>query len=101
MPLMSALLTTDVNVITYWPLEFAASVNPWMLAMFCPPEAAKMSKLVSTCVPLVVTLNVREPAVVKKVSAKCRGWQTWTTVKMNVTLPAGADAEPRQWLLEY
>jgi len=72
MPLISALFVTDVNVITYWPLEFAASVNCWMLAMFCPPDAATMSKFVSTCVPLIVTLNTREPVVVKNVSQKCK-----------------------------
>ena len=65
MPLMSALFVTDVNVITICPLAFAVAVNCWMLAMFSPPEAFTMSKFVSTCVPLMLTLNTREPAVVK------------------------------------
>ena len=60
-PLTSELFTTDVNTITNCPLEFAGSVNCWMLAMFCPPAAAKMSKFVSTCVPLMLTLNVARP----------------------------------------
>src|SRR5260370_31161716 len=71
-PLINALLVTDVNVITNCPLEFAAAVNCWMFAMFCPPDAATMSKFVNTCVPLMLTLNTREPVVVKNVSAKCR-----------------------------
>jgi hypothetical protein len=68
---MSALLVTDVNVITYCPLAFAGTVNCWMLAMFSPPAAAKMSKFVNTCVPLMLTLNTRLLAAVKNVSAKC------------------------------
>ena len=59
MPLISALFVTDVNVITYCPLAFAGTVNCLMLAMFSP------------CVPLIVTLNTCEPAVVKNVSQKC------------------------------
>ena len=61
MPFTSELLTTVVNTITYCPLEFAASENCWMLAMFCPPAVAKMSKSVSTGVLLMLTLNVRCP----------------------------------------
>src|SRR5215468_5558094 len=43
-----------------------------MTALFWAPAVAKISKLVNTCVPLILTLKVRDPAVVKKVSAKCR-----------------------------
>src|SRR5260370_33024224 len=69
-PLINALLVTDVNVITNCPLEFAAAVNCWMFAMFCPPDAATMSKFVNTCVPLMLTLNTRQHVVGKEVPAK-------------------------------
>src|SRR3984885_12482543 len=65
MPLMSALFVTDVNVITICPLAFAVAVNCWMLAIFSPLEAFTMSKFASTCVPLMLTLNTREPVVEK------------------------------------
>src|SRR5215472_3468966 len=70
-PLTRELLTTDVNWITYCPLEFAVSVNCSITALFSAPAAAKMSKLVRTCVPLMLTLKVLDPADEKKVSAKC------------------------------
>ena len=72
MPLISALFVVDVNLIVICPLASAVAVNCWMLAMFCPPDAATMSKFVSTCVPLMLTLNTREPLVVKNVSQKCK-----------------------------
>src|SRR5215510_5029757 len=71
-PLTRELSLTLVNWITYWPLELAFTVNCWMIALFLAPAAAKISKLVSTCVPLMVTLKMREPAADQKVSAKCR-----------------------------
>src|SRR5712691_1121611 len=64
-PLINELLTTEVNVITYWPVELAFSVNCSMTALFLAPAAAKISKLVNTCVPLMLTLKVREPAAEK------------------------------------
>ena len=60
-PFTSELLITVVNLITYWPEGLAAAVNCWMLAIFFPPAAAKMSKPVSACVPLMLTLNTRCP----------------------------------------
>src|SRR5215831_17046622 len=71
-PLTRELSLTVVNWITYWPLELAFTVNCWMIALFLAPATAKISKLVSTCVPLMVTLKMREPAADQKVSAKCR-----------------------------
>src|SRR5215472_9542052 len=71
-PLTRELSFTVVNLITYWPLELAFTVNCSMTALFLAPAVAKMSKLVNTCVPLMLTLNTREPAADQKVSAKCR-----------------------------
>src|SRR5262250_780555 len=62
-PLTSELSFTEVNLITYCPLELALAVNCSITALFLAPAVAKMSKLVSTCVPLMVTLNIRDPAV--------------------------------------
>src|SRR5689334_17790200 len=59
MPLMRALSVTVVNTITYWPLELALAVNDLMSARFWPPAVWKISKLASTCVPLMITLNTR------------------------------------------
>src|SRR5258707_15370864 len=70
-PLNREVLTTEVNVTTMLPVESAGSVNCSITALFFAPAAAKMSKLVNTGVPLMLTLKVREPAVEKKVSAKC------------------------------
>src|SRR5260370_5472419 len=70
MPLTSALSVTVVNLITYWPLASAATSNSLITALLAAPAAAKISKLASTCVPLIETLNTREPAVVWNVSAK-------------------------------
>src|SRR5215831_7564322 len=70
-PLTSARSFVGVNVITNWPLELALAVNCSITALFCAPAVAKISKLVSTCVPLMLTLNTRELAAVQNVSAKC------------------------------
>src|ERR1035438_5788204 len=45
------------------PLLGATSLNCSTTALYSPPAVAKMSKLVSTCVPSIRTLKVREPAV--------------------------------------
>src|SRR5215472_13202776 len=71
-PLTRELSFTVVNWITYWPLALAFTVNCSMTALFLAPVVAKISKLVNTCVPLIVTLNTREPDAVQKVSAKCK-----------------------------
>src|SRR5215831_376107 len=70
-PLNNDWFTTDVNWTTYWPLEFALTVNCSITALFLAPAVAKISKFVNSCVPLMLTLKVREPEVEKKVSAKC------------------------------
>src|SRR5882724_5216169 len=62
-PASKLLFTTLVTWMTYAPLALALAVNGLTMALFFAPAAAKMSKLVSTCAPLRVTLNVREPAV--------------------------------------
>src|SRR3569833_1820693 len=74
-PLTSALSTTVVKAIIIWPLEFAAALNCWTFALNSPPAAAKMSKFVSTWLPLIETLKVRCPDAVWAYSAKCR--RTW------------------------
>src|SRR5262249_25101615 len=71
-PLTRELSFTVVNWITYWPFALAFTVNCSMTALFLAPVVAKISKLVNTCVPLIVTLNIREPAAVQNVSAKCK-----------------------------
>src|SRR5215470_1096425 len=70
-PLTRELSFTVVNWITYWPLALAFAVNCSMIALFLAPAAAKISKLLNTCVPLMLTLKIREPAADQKVSAKC------------------------------
>src|SRR6516164_606265 len=70
-PLTSELSFTEVNLITYCPLELAFAVNCSINALFLAPAVAKMSKLVNTCVPLMATSKMRDPAEVQKVSAKC------------------------------
>src|SRR5260370_17265030 len=62
-PLTRDLSFTVVNVIEYWLLLFAFTVNCLMTALFLAPAAAKISKLVSTGVPFMVTLKIRLPAV--------------------------------------
>jgi len=72
MPPARELLTTDVYWMTILPLLLALAANCWTFAIYCPPAVLKMSKAVSTCVPLIETLNVRDPAAAKKYSQKCR-----------------------------
>ena len=48
MPFTSAWSMRVVNWMTYWPEAFAGDENCWMMAMFWPPAAEKMSKLVKT-----------------------------------------------------
>src|SRR5215831_15669228 len=69
--LTSARSLVGVNVITNWPLELALAVNCSITALFIAPAAAKISKFVNTLVPLMLTLKIRDPADVQKVSAKC------------------------------
>src|SRR5207245_5679239 len=71
MPLALALSVTVTYWITNWPLEFALALNCSTIALFLAPAAAMMSKLVSTWVPLIKTLNTRCPAMLQKNSAKC------------------------------
>jgi len=63
--------TTEVNATTYAPLAFAGSTNSRTLASFFAHDALTISKLLKTRVPLMLTLKTRDPAVEKKVSAKC------------------------------
>src|SRR5260370_6496190 len=72
MPLIRALSVTVVKTRLIWPLALAVAVNCSITALFIAPAVAKMSKLVSTCVPLLDTLKMRWPAAVQNVSAKCR-----------------------------
>src|SRR5260370_32836940 len=69
-PLDLALSLTVTYWITNWPLGFAFALNCSTIALFLAPAAAIMSKLVSTCVPLIKTLNTRCPAVLQQKSAK-------------------------------
>ena len=71
MPLTWALSLTVTNWMVIAPLLGATAVNCSTTALYSPPAVAKMSKLVSTCVPLMRTLKMREPAVVQYSSAKC------------------------------
>ena len=71
MPLTWALSLTVVNWMVNVPLVGATAVNCSTTALYSPPAVAKMSKLVSTCVPSMETLKIREPAVVQYSSAKC------------------------------
>src|ERR1035441_5250651 len=64
-PLMSARSTTEVNTITIWPEALAVAVNVSSIALSSPPAAANISKLVSTAVPLMLTLKTRFPAAVQ------------------------------------
>jgi hypothetical protein len=59
MPLTLALSLTEVNWIVTLPLLSAVVVNCSTMAMSLPPAAAKMSKLLKTCVPLMATLKTR------------------------------------------
>ena len=65
MPETFALSFTFVNLMTTCPLPLAVAANCWTSAMFFPPASLKMSKLLSTCVPLIDTLNSRWPAALQ------------------------------------
>ena len=64
------LFTTDVKLMVIVPVEEAVAVNNLARAMFSPPAADQMSKLLSTGVPLMATLKTREPAALKTYSTK-------------------------------
>ena len=70
MPLTWALSLTVTNWMVTAPALLAVAVNDSATALNSPPAVAKMSKLVSTWVPLMRTLKVRDPAVVQYSSAK-------------------------------
>jgi transposase len=61
-PLIMALFTTEVKLMVMVPVAEAVAVNVSAMAMFSPPAADQMSKLLSTWVPLMATLNTRDPA---------------------------------------
>jgi len=50
-------------------------LKTWSVAVFAPPAVAKISKLVSTWVPLIDTFSMRWPAAPSKISANFR--VTW------------------------
>ena len=62
MALTFALSFTVVKAIVILPLASAVALNDWTFALFAPPAVAKMSKLLSTCWPLMLTLKRRWPA---------------------------------------
>ena len=64
MPLARALSVTVTYWITICPL-LATVLNSWITALFAAPAVAMMSKLVRTCVPLMMTLNRRCPTAVQ------------------------------------
>ena len=72
MPLTWALSLTVTNWMVIAPALLAVAVNDSATALYSPPAVAKMSKLVSTWVPLIRTLKVRDPAAVQYSSAKSR-----------------------------
>ena len=72
MPLTWALSLTVTNWMVIAPALLAVAVNDSAAALNSPPAVAKMSKLVRTCVPLMRTLKVRDPAAVQYSSAKSR-----------------------------
>ena len=53
--LTSGEVAVVANVITIWPFTGAILLNTLSSAIFWPPASAKMSKFVSTWVPLIVT----------------------------------------------
>ena len=65
MPLTWALSLTVTNWMVIAPALLAVAVNDSATPLNSPPAVAKMSKLVSTWVPLMRTLNVLEPAAVQ------------------------------------
>ena len=70
MPLTWALSLTVTNWMVIAPALLAVAVNDSATPLNSPPAVAKMSKLVSTWVPLMRTLKVRDPAAVQYSSAK-------------------------------
>jgi hypothetical protein len=64
-----AFSTLDTNCITIVPPLGLILLNTLSTAMFCPPAAAYMSKLLNTWLPFIVTLNTLAPALVWNVSA--------------------------------
>ena len=70
MPLAMELFTTEVNPMVIVPAEDAVALNDLVTAMNSPPAAAQMSNLLSTWVPLIATLNTREPAELNMYSTK-------------------------------
>src|SRR6266568_8049621 len=72
MPLTWALSLTVLNCRVILPLASAGMANCSTTALFAAPAVASISKLVRTCCPLMMTLNVRWPAAVQNVSAKCK-----------------------------
>src|SRR5581483_1984767 len=71
MPLTWALSFTAANWRVIVPPLGTVTENCETTALYSPPAAAKISKLVSTWVPSMNTLNTRDPAVVQYSSAKC------------------------------
>src|SRR4051812_42384218 len=65
MALLLALSTTLVYAIVIFPLASAVAVNSLTIAFIRPLAAVRTSKLVSTWVPLIETLNLRSPATQK------------------------------------
>src|ERR1019366_8715105 len=65
MPLTWALSLTVVKWIVNLPELSAGTVNCSTTALSAAPAAATMSKLVSTCLPLILTLKTRWPAAVQ------------------------------------
>lgn len=59
MPLTWALSLTVVNTMVIFPVPSGVAVNCSTTALFTAPAAATMSKLVSTCCPLILTLKIR------------------------------------------
>src|SRR5207253_2428288 len=62
-PLNLASSKTVIKVTTIWPPLSATAVNSLTTALFLPPAAATMSKLLSTWLPLICTLKSRWPVL--------------------------------------
>ncbi len=94
-PLARELSFTVVHWINYWPLAFAFSVNCSIRALFLAPALANISKLVNTCVPLMLTLNIREPA-------EDRGCSDHLRFLFPFPFPTSLDLDPtHQGLIHY
>lgn len=63
MPLTWALSLTVTKEMVIFPVLSAVAVNCSTTALYSAPAVARMSKLVSTWLPLMMTLKVREPAL--------------------------------------